>query len=74
MLPENYESWRRCIVEKCGIPLTLPYIQRRLRELRSSDLYDTQRFIDVYGILHYQRIVGWFEQALEDKEREATLK
>jgi hypothetical protein len=74
MLPENYEAWRHCIVEKCGIPLTVPYIQKRLRELRSSDQYDTQRFIDVYGVLHYQRIIGWFEQALEEEEKGAKLK
>lgn len=74
MLPENYKTWRSCIVEKCGIPLTLPYIQRRLIELRSSNLYETNRFIEFYGILHYQRIILWFEQAIEDKEKEATLK
>jgi hypothetical protein len=67
MIPENYEMWRRCIVEKCGIPLTSTYIQQRIKELSALDQYETQRFIDLYGSLHHQKIIGWFERALAEE-------
>ena len=32
--PENYDDWKECITEYCGIPLTPDYVEKRLAALR----------------------------------------
>ena len=61
--PENYDDWKECITKYCGIPLTLPYVEKRLAALRDPTDYSTKRFIEIYGEPYLGRIIGWFEQA-----------
>lgn len=65
-LPDNYESWKRCITISCGISLTTSYINNRLAELRDKNNKSTQRFIALYGDGHYQTVIEWFERSLEE--------
>ena len=59
----TYEDWKHCITEKCGIPLTLDYIENRIMCLNDSNNYHTQKFIKVWGEAHLHRVINWFEQA-----------
>jgi hypothetical protein len=64
-IPQTYEAWRHCIEVECGIPLTRDYIASRLSVLRESSAEETQRFVQRYGRLHWQKVVAWFETAAE---------
>jgi hypothetical protein len=64
-IPQSYGAWRHCIEVECGIPLTGDYIAGRLSVLREPSAEETQRFVQRYGRLHWQRVVAWFETAAE---------
>lgn len=59
----TYDDWKHCITKICGIPLTQEFIAQRLRELRNSEDFNTQRFVNVWGGAHLQQVIVWFEQA-----------
>lgn len=61
--PENYDDWKECITEYCGIPLTLAYVEQRIAALRDPTEYSTRRFTEIYGEAYLARVIGWFEQA-----------
>ena len=63
---KSYEDWKHCITQMCGIPLTGPYIEQRLTDLRDSANYTTQKFVAMWGDQHRLRVIGWFEQAQQD--------
>lgn len=63
MIPRTYEEWRVCITEKCGIPLTLAFIDERLRALRDPRDAMTARFRALYGERHVAQTIAWFERA-----------
>lgn len=60
---KSFEDWKHCITVLCGIPLTEPYVEKRLTELRDPANTTTQKFVAMWGEQHRLRIVGWFEQA-----------
>ena len=60
---KTYDDWKHCITVLCGIPLTLPYVEQRLAELRDPAAYKTERFVATWGEDHLVRVIGWFEQA-----------
>jgi hypothetical protein len=64
-IPEIFNEWRHCIEQECQIKLTQDYIEQRLVILRALNHEETQRFIRHYGKHHWQRVVNWFERALE---------
>ena len=66
MIPQDFESWKYCIEQKCGIPLTLPFVQKRLSVYGNPELPETQRFISKYGEEHYQRVKAWFNRIAAD--------
>ena len=63
MIPNTFEEWRYCITTKCGIPLTIAYIEERLRALQSPRDAATARFRDLYGQQQLDQTIRWFEQA-----------
>lgn len=62
-MPRDYEEWRVCIIEKCGIPLTEDYLRRRCEELSNASSSEVQRFRELYGDAHWRKIASWFERA-----------
>lgn len=60
---ETFEDWKQCITVDCDIPLTKAFVQRRLEELANPRLHTTRRFVEVWGDVHYQQVVAWFERA-----------
>ncbi|MEM7098626.1 MAG: hypothetical protein AAF541_10250 [Pseudomonadota bacterium] len=65
-IPQSYEEWRHCITVECGIPLTAEFVAERLSIWRNEDLEETQRFRSLYGDVHWQATIGWFEQAANE--------
>lgn len=64
---KSYEDWKHCITKLCGIPLTGPYIEQRLTDLRDPANNTTQKFVAMWGEQHRLRVIGWFEQAQQEK-------
>ena len=63
---KTYEDWKHCITRLCGIPLTGPYIEQRLSDLRDPANHTTRKFVGMWGEEHRLRVIGWFEQAQQD--------
>jgi len=66
MIPQDFESWKYRIEQKCGIPLTLPFVQGRLAVYENEELPETKRFISKYGEEHYWRVREWFARVAMD--------
>ncbi len=62
-LPKNYEEWQHCITVDCGLKLTPDYISKRIAALQNNKDHHTQRFVELYGQQHLERVLGWFMQA-----------
>ena len=63
MIPYDYATWQHCITVECGLELTPEFIAQRLQILGNPKEYEHQRFLDVYGAAHLQRVLEWFAQA-----------
>ena len=68
MIIQDYDAWVRCITVDCGIPLTVDFIEKRLSALRDGSDAHTKRYLTVYGQDHLDRVIGWFEKALEEQD------
>ena len=66
MIPSNYEEWRYCIEEKCGIPLTQSFVKARLSTLKNDSSEETAKFRKRYGDPYWKKVLEWFEKALQD--------
>ena len=64
-IPQTFDAWRHCIEQECGIPLTPDFVRERLTALGDADNAETQRFMRLYGEIHRQRVLTWFDTALE---------
>lgn len=64
IIPKDFDSWRACIVVKCGIPLTGDFLERRIAVYEDLDLLETKRFIALYGDEHHQNVLTWLRRAL----------
>ena len=64
MIPTNYDDWKVCIEQKCGIPLTLEFAEKRLAVYDNETLAETQEFIRLYGQDHLQHIKQWFARVI----------
>lgn len=62
MIPTDFDSWKTCIEQQCGIPLTVEFAKQRLALYTNRELPETRQFIRLYGHPHYARIVHWFGQ------------
>jgi hypothetical protein len=72
LIPTGYASWRYCIEVKCGIPLTLEYIEERIGVLADYGQEEPQRFVRTYGRAHLDQVLGWFRQVQAGLERDRT--
>ncbi|MGJ1430225.1 hypothetical protein ACR79M_01135 [Sphingobacterium spiritivorum] len=61
MVPQDYESWKDCIENKCGIALTRDFVRKRLAIYTDVSHEETQRFVVLYGEQHRQRIIEWLK-------------
>jgi len=62
-VPQTYEQWRHCITVECALALTPAFVKERLGVWRNAKAEETTRFRQRYGDVHWQAVVGWFEQA-----------
>lgn len=60
MIPQDFDNWKDCIQNKCKIRLTAEFAKQRLAIYNNQELRETQRFIELYGQEHYERIKEWF--------------
>ena len=67
MIPQNYTEWRDCIENKCGIPLTPEFVNKRIDELGDTNLQATKEFINKYSEQHYHQVMEWFKLSLPQK-------
>ena len=67
-IPETYSAWRHCIEVDCGIALNAAYIRERLHALDDAKDFRTEQFVRLYGRPHWERLRGWFGQALRELE------
>lgn len=63
IVPCSYDDWKHCITMLCRIPLTLAYVEARMAALADPADYGTQRFVQIWGEAHLERVEGWFSQA-----------
>lgn len=63
IIPYDYATWQHCITVKCGLELTADFISQRLQILGNPNEYERQRFLEIYGAEHLQRVLAWFAQA-----------
>lgn len=66
-LPQNYEEWVHCITVKCGIELTLEYIEKRIVALQDTADFRTKQYIEVYGSQYHALVLSWFFRAKDAK-------
>ena len=67
IFPRHYQAWKICITQKCKIELTNKYINQRLDALTAEDSPDRQKFIDKYGKHWTETVIGYFQQAKQEK-------
>lgn len=65
VIPKNFDEWKACIEQRCGIPLTVSFARSRLVVYENQELPETRKFISLYGKEHYQNIVLWFHQIVD---------
>lgn len=62
MIPQDFESWKICIEEKCGIPLTKDFAAKRLAVYEDKEQAETRRFAALYGQQHLDNVLSWFRK------------
>lgn len=62
MIPENFESWKNCIVNDCKIQLTPEFVKTRLDVFNDASNPETKKFIECYGVLHLKNIISWYQK------------
>ena len=62
MIPTNYNEWYDCIVNKCGIPLTKEFAEKRLEVYSNNSNPETIKFQKLYGINHLNNVIDWLNQ------------
>ena len=70
--PENYQQWRHCITEECGIPLTSEFVEQRLRVWRDESSQETKRYRKLYGDQYWKFMISCFERASKELGSAAT--
>ena len=62
MIPTTYLEWRDCMINKCKIPLTKEFAQKRLDVYMNKKHPETKKFVVMYGEQHLQNIIRWYQQ------------
>ncbi len=66
MPPTSYDDWKHCITVKCGIPLTLQYVEQRIAALTNASDHHTSKFRQTWGDQYLAQTIGWFEMAKQE--------
>ena len=64
IFPKHFESWKKCITEKCNIELTEDFINKRITSLSDLNSNERNKFIALYGESWAKTILTYFNQAL----------
>lgn len=64
LFPQDYNAWKHCIVQDCGIKLTRSFVEARLAILTNESSEEFQKFAQKYGHEWSSRVVSYFKQAL----------
>ncbi|MFT3901945.1 MAG: hypothetical protein QM727_02175 [Niabella sp.] len=62
MIPQTFEQWVDCIVNRCGINLTKEFAQKRLAIYQDRNNMETQKLVSLYGEQHLENIIHWLKQ------------
>lgn len=65
LIPQTYEQWHHCITVICQQPLTLDYIDQRIKALDDNSDYMTKKFVELYGESQLSKTQHWFKTAKE---------
>ena len=68
VIPTHYASWKHCITVHCGLSLTPELARTRITALENTAGEEAQRFIRCYGEEHYQRVLTWWRQVLDETQ------
>ena len=52
MIARNFEEWKNCIVNDCGVKLTKSFAEKRLSIYENARHPETRRFVELYGKQH----------------------
>lgn len=63
LIPRTYDEWKHCITVSCGIPLTLEFVEQRLRALSNPKDFTTQKYRQVWGDAQLEQVRIWFQTA-----------
>jgi hypothetical protein len=63
MIFHSYQDWKNCIEVKCGISLTIAFVEERLSVFKDESNAEKKRFAEFYGESHCMQIASWFEQS-----------
>lgn len=72
IMPETFDEWRHCITVACGIPLTLKFVEERIKSLADASDFRTRQFVELYGSAYHAQVVTWFNQAKSELEQATT--
>lgn len=62
MIPGNFEQWKHCITEECGIDLNPGFAGERLLVYTNPEHPETRNFVRLYGEEHLRNIINWFSK------------
>jgi hypothetical protein len=62
MIPRNFEEWKTCIVDDCGINLTKAFAQSRLNVYEDRRKKETREFIRLYGESYLNNVIYWLKK------------
>ena len=66
IFPRHYQGWKKCITEKCKIPLTKEYIEGRIQILSDESSTERSKFLEKYGTHWTETVISYFKQALSE--------
>ena len=66
IIPSTYEEWRHCITVICQQPLTLAYVESRIKALNMPNDHMTDKYVQLYGEQQRIKTLQWFEQAKKE--------
>lgn len=65
MIPQTFDEWKNCIVNKCNIPLTKDFAQERLAVYQDHRSPETKKFVSLYGEPHLHNIINWLNAIIK---------
>ena len=66
VFPRHFGDWKKCITQKCKIPLTQEYVNERIKLLSDANSSERKRFVEKYGAHWTGTIIDYFKQARDE--------